>query len=462
MKRAILTHRRDFAAIAVLVVAAALVTGYILRHQPSFTFGQSYYTIYAEFSEASAVTSGQGQPVTIAGVGVGKVGSISLRDGRAVVQMNIDKRYEDRVFRDATVLLRPRTPLKDMYLSLDPGTPAAGRLPAGSTLGPGQTNPDVDVSEILSSLDVDTRNYLLLLLSGGADIFRDPGTKGPGPSPEAVASLRGTLKRFAPLNRDTETFASLLATRQASLRRAIHNLNLVAGSLGSVDTELASLIRSSNTNFTAISSNDAQLEDTLALFPPTLRQADETLTKVKGFANASRTTLTALAPFAHNLSPALKASRSLFEDTTPVIANQLRPFSVSLQPLARTLAPAAASLNKATPALSGSVSQLNTVLNELAHNPGHGKPGYLFYGSWLAHNADSLVSNQDANGAVLQGQLVGNCASLALYQYTIQPNSPSLGMVLDLANLPDVAKLPGVTRTTNPLTGGFTYNCPAN
>ena len=78
MKRAILTHRRDFAAIAVLVVAAALVTGYILRHQPSFTFGQSYYTIYAEFSEASAVTSGQGQPVTIAGVGVGKVGSISV------------------------------------------------------------------------------------------------------------------------------------------------------------------------------------------------------------------------------------------------------------------------------------------------------------------------------------------------------------------------------------------------
>jgi phospholipid/cholesterol/gamma-HCH transport system substrate-binding protein len=460
VKRAILTHRRDFIAIAVLIVAAIIVTGYILRHQPSFTFGQSYYTIDAEFSEASAVTSGQGQPVTIAGVQVGKVGSISLRDGKAVVQMNIDKKYAHRVYRNASVLLRPRTPLKDMYLSLDPGTASAGRLPAGSTLGTGQTNPDVDVSEILSSLDADTRNYLLLLLSGGAQIFRDHGTTSTQPSPDAVANLRGTLKRFAPLDRDTESFASLLATRQRNLRRAVHNLNLVAGSLGSVDTELASLVRSSDTNFTAISQNDAQLEDTLSQFPGTLRQADETLGKVKGFSTAATTTLTALEPFAHNLSPALAAARPLFKDTTPVIANQLRPFSVSLQPLARALAPAAAALNQATPSLSASVGSLNTLFNELAHQPGKGQQGYLFYGAWLAHLIDSVASNQDANGAVLQGQLMANCTDLDEYQNAIEPTSESLSLILQLANLPDVSKLPGVTN--NPSLFGIAKTiCPS-
>jgi phospholipid/cholesterol/gamma-HCH transport system substrate-binding protein len=460
VKRAILTHRRDFIAIAVLMVAAIVVTGYILRHQPSFTFGQSYYTIDAEFSEASAVTSGQGQPVTIAGVQVGKVGSISLRDGKAVVQMNIDKQYAHRVFRNASVLLRPRTPLKDMYLSLDPGTPSAGRLPAGSTLGTGQTNPDVDVSEILSSLDADTRNYLLLLLSGGAQIFRNHGTTSTQPSPNAVANLRGTLKRFEPLDRDTESFASLLATRQRNLRRAIHNLNLVAGSLGSVDTELASLVRSSDTNFAAISENDAQLEDTLSQFPGTLRQADETLGKVKGFSTAATTTLTALEPFAHNLTPALKAVRPLFKDTTPVIANQLRPFSVSLQPVARALAPAAAALNQATPSLSGSISQLNTVLNELAHQPGNGQQGYLFYGAWLAHLVDSLASNADANGAVVQGQLMANCSDLNEFQNAIEPTSESLSLILQLANLPDVSKLPGVKN--NPSLFGIAKTiCPS-
>ena len=463
MKRAILTHRRDFIAIAVLILAAIFVTGYILQHQPSFTFGQSYYTINAEFSEAAAVTSGQGQPITIAGVQVGKIGSITLRDGKAVVQMNIDKQYAHRVYRNATVLLRPRTPLKDMYLSLDPGTSSAGRLPAGSTLGTGSTNPDVDVSEILSSLDVDTRNYLLLLLSGGAQIFRDHGTTSTQPSPDAVANLRGTLKRFEPLDRDTESFASLLATREANLRRAIHNLNLVAGSLGGVDTELASLVRSSNTNFTAISQNDAQLEDTLSQFPGTLRQADQTLGKVKGFATATGTTLAALQPFARNLGPALEAARPLFKDTTPVIADQLRPFSVSLQPLARTLAPAAAALNQATPSLSGSVSQLNTVLNELAYAPGKRQQGYLFYGAWLAHLVDSLASNQDANGAVLQGQLMGNCPSLKLYEYQLAPNAPSLGAIIALANLPDAAKLPGATTSPSPIPGqSQLVNCPAS
>ena len=223
MKRAIRTHRFDFAAIAALIVAAFAVTIYILEHQPSFVFGQSYYTVRAPFATAAAVTPGQGQAVTIAGVQVGQIGGVSLQDGRAVVTMNIYKKYAP-IYNDATVLLRPRTPLKDMYLALDPGTRAAGAVPAGGTLRAANTNPDVDVSEILSSLDADARNYLILLLSGGAQAFHDPGANGAAPSPGAVAGLRGTLKRFAPLNRDTQRFATLLAQRRRNLRRAIHNL----------------------------------------------------------------------------------------------------------------------------------------------------------------------------------------------------------------------------------------------
>ena len=45
MKRAIREHRADFAAIAVLIVAAIAVSTYILEHQPSFVFGQTYYTV---------------------------------------------------------------------------------------------------------------------------------------------------------------------------------------------------------------------------------------------------------------------------------------------------------------------------------------------------------------------------------------------------------------------------------
>ena len=52
MKRAIMIHRIDFAAIVVLVLVAIFVSGYILEHQPSFVFGQSYYTVKAPFATA--------------------------------------------------------------------------------------------------------------------------------------------------------------------------------------------------------------------------------------------------------------------------------------------------------------------------------------------------------------------------------------------------------------------------
>jgi phospholipid/cholesterol/gamma-HCH transport system substrate-binding protein len=456
VKRALREHRMDFAAIAALIIAAIAVTTYILKHQPSFVFGKSYYTVKAEFATAAAVTSGQGQAVTIAGVQVGQVGGVTLRNGLAVVTMNIYKQYAP-IYRNATVLLRPRTPLKDMYLSLDPGTPSSGRVPAGATLGVGSTQPDVDVSEILSSLDADTRNYLVLLLQGGATAFHDHGSTSEAPSPRAVADLQGTLKRFEPLDRDTETFAGLLATRQRDIRGAIHNLNLVANSLGGVEGQLASLISASDTNFSAISANDTQLQSTLSLFPATLRQTTQTLGKVQSFATASATTLHALKPFAQNLGPALRAARPLFKDTTPVIANELRPFSVAVQPLARTLAPAAAKLKVTIPALSSSIAVLNDLFNTLAHQPSGGQQSYLFWGSWLAHIADSLTSDQDANGAALQGIFMGTCAELNFFETQLQPNNQPLGAIFALLNAPDVTKLPGV----KPIAGTTTLSCPA-
>ena len=220
MKRAILTHRRDFIAITALVAGAVAVALFVLLHQPAFTFFKSYYTVKAQFSTGAAVTAGQGQAVTEAGVQVGQVGGVQLENGRAVVTMNIFSKYKP-IYRDATVLLRPRTPLKDMYLALDAGTPAAGTIPDGGVLPVGATSPTIDFDQVLSALDGDTRNYLLLLLAGGAGAFHDRTDPGEAPSPSAVNDLRGTFMRFAPLGRDTKAFATLLSKRNHNLARAI-------------------------------------------------------------------------------------------------------------------------------------------------------------------------------------------------------------------------------------------------
>ena len=440
MRRAIAVHRRDFAAVIALVVLAVVVVGYIFGRQPSFTFGQSYYTVKAQFASAAAVTAGQGQAVDIAGVQVGDVGGVTLSNGRAVVTMNIFKQYAP-IYRDAIVLLRPRTPLKDMYLALEPGTRSAGALPDGSTLAAGATNPDVDFSQILSSLDTDTRDYLLLLLSGGAQAFHDHGATGEPSSARAVADLRGTFKRFAPLTRDTRTFTRLLALRRRNIASAIHGLQGVATSLGSVESELTTLIDSSNTNFTAISSQAANLQAALTLLPGTLQQSATTFDKLRSFAVKSGAAATHLLPFARALAPALVAARPLFRDTTPVIRNQLRPFAVAVQPVARILRPAATQLARATPPLARSIGVLNALLNTLAYQPRGSEQGYLFWGAWLAHIADSLTALQDAQGPTVRGTFMATCPTLNLLETTIERGSPSVGPLLDLLNAPDWSRI---------------------
>ncbi|MGO9753485.1 MAG: MlaD family protein [Solirubrobacteraceae bacterium] len=430
----------DFVAIVILIALAIVVVGYILERQPAFTFGKSYYTVKAEFQAAAAVTAGQGQAVTIAGVAVGLVGGVALQHGRAVVTMDLDKQYAP-IYRNATVLLRPRTPLKDMYLALDPGTRSAGAIPDGGELSAASTEPDIDVDQILSSLDGDTRTYLLLLLAGGSQALQGPGAVGGFPSPATVGHLRGLFKRFAPLDRDVESFASLLATRSREIRRAIHNLQAVVSSLGGVDAELTSLIEASNANFTAISSQDAALQAGITQLPGTLQQTSQTLVKVQAFAAQTGPTLAHLQPFARELAPALRALAPLLRDTKAPVEYQLRPFAVAVAPLVRTLRPATAKLGQATPALSRAVGVLNALFNTLAYQPTSGQPGYLFWGAWLSHIAASLTAMQDANGPIVQGLFIANCSELYLLEASLVYSDPALAPILDLLGAPDWTKI---------------------
>ena len=81
-------------------------------------------------STAQAVTPGQGQTVNVAGVEVGEISRVRLEDGKAIVTLKLDE-GDVPVYQDASVLLRPKTGLKDMVAELTPGTPEAGELPRG-------------------------------------------------------------------------------------------------------------------------------------------------------------------------------------------------------------------------------------------------------------------------------------------------------------------------------------------
>src|SRR2546428_515418 len=199
-------YRTAFIAVVVMIVIAAAVGGYILAHEnlklPSWVpaLGRSFYTLKAEFQTAQALTPGQGQAVTIAGAKVGEVASVNLQNGVATVAMKVTPKYA-RFYRDATLLMRPKTGLQDMTVEVNPGTPAAGRVRSGETIPLSQTAPNINFDEFLSSLDAETRAYLQELLAGAGEGFKENG--------EAVAA---TLKGLDPRARGGHRLAGPAGT----------------------------------------------------------------------------------------------------------------------------------------------------------------------------------------------------------------------------------------------------------
>jgi len=430
VRSAIRKHVKDFAAVVVLFVIGIGVGGYILSQQRLYLpgwvplVGQDFFTLKGEFTTAQAVTPGQGQTVDVAGVKVGEISNVELKNGRAVVTMKILPKY-GAVYRDASMLLRPKTGLKDMIIELSPGNPTSGKLKSGGTVPIQNTLPDINPDEILASLDGDTRAYLRLLLAGGAQGLRNN-----------QAQLAAVFKRFEPTARDVAKITTLLSQRQANLRRVIHNFQLLSTELSTRDASISAFVVSNNAVFQHLANQDANLQATLQLLPPTLVQANSALAKTGRLANALGPSLQALRPSARALGPALVQVRPFLKKTTPIIQNQLRPFTVASIPTIRKLNPAARDLAALTPNLVTTFKVLNYALNELAYNPpGSRDEGFLFWAAWANHLGASVFATQDAQGPIRHGLVEITCSASQVLQQVILAN-PQLSTITQLANLP--------------------------
>jgi phospholipid/cholesterol/gamma-HCH transport system substrate-binding protein len=427
---AIRKHLRDFVAIIVLLVIALIVAVVILANQrlslPAGVpvLGKDYVEVEAELTTAQAVTPGQGQTVNIAGVEVGEIASVDLENGKAVIGMNIERDHA-RIYRDATILLRPKTGLKDMVAELTPGTPEAGELGEGERIPASQTLPDVNLDEILASLDADTRDYLKLLLGDGATALRGNGR-----------DLAQTIRRFEPTARYAREANEQLALRRRNLRRVVHNFSLLMEELGTRDAQVADFVQSSNQVFSTLAGQEANIRATLQELPSTLDATQEALASVDRMASELGPTLEDLRPGARALGPALRDTRPFLVETTPIIREDLRPFARAALPTVRELRPAMRDLAAATPDLTRSFRVLNALLNTLAYNPpGATEEGYLFWLSWANHVGSTVFATQDAHGPIRHGIVVFNCQTAELLE-TVAGTNPALGTLVDLLNGP--------------------------
>ena len=279
--------------------------------------------------------------------------------------MKLTPKYARHIYRDATMLLRPKTQLKDMTVEVNPGTPAAGaderRHDAALADGPERQ---------LRRIPRRPRRRNARLPAGAA------GRRRRRASRTTARPLSATFKRFDPTARDSAGDRhSSCEARHANIARSIHNFRLLMEALG---RQGHSSSPSSSTPPTPCSQTFAK-EDTerpearCTCCPARCARPSKGLGKLAdGRATWSARRCTSCSPFANALAPAQEATTA---------ACRSRPRRSSRTRSGRSRARSCRSVNELEPDHQGtrakrsrswraSFTVLNEFFNELAYNPG--------------------------------------------------------------------------------------------
>ena len=437
MTRAIRKHAGDFGALILLFVIAIGISAFIIYNQdarPAIPLIEAKpKKLNFEFSDAQAVTPGQGQSVRVAGVQVGKITEVHPKNGIAVVTTQIEPKWWNKlhVKSDATGLLRPRTGLKDMFIELDPGGEGQP-VPDNGTIPVENTSPDIDPDEQLSAFDTDTRNYLQLLINGAGKGLKNRGD-----------DLNAVFKALGPTERDLNRVSSAIASRRIALKELVHRYGDLTNTLADKDREIKTLVTSADAVFQAFASQQSNISLAVSRLPGTLRQTSTTLGKVDSYAQLLRPTLNSLRPAFRQLDETNREVLPFVREAYPTTRNKIRPFVRVARPYVRDLRPAAVDLARATPDFTASFHELNRFFNMAAYNPNGAEPvtgnpvkdkardeGYLYWVGWLGELTDSIFSTSDANGSFRRAYLGFDCRTIK----SIVGANPGAGDLIGLLN----------------------------
>jgi phospholipid/cholesterol/gamma-HCH transport system substrate-binding protein len=407
MARQLRAQLRNLVAVVVMLVLGLVTTYVIFQNQRLRIpiFEERPFELKAEFETAQAVVPGQGQTIRVAGVRVGDVEKVELVDGAGVVTFAIDREYLP-IYRDASILMRPTTGLKDMFFQLDPGSASAGEYEEGDTVPMANTAPDVNFHDVLSSLDGETQSYLRLLLIGAG--------KGLSDRDRELGKLLGNL---GPINRNMAELNRAVAERRHELARFTHNLAVLTTRVGKAEQELTRLVSSSSQYLGEIADQSTDVTRLVRGLPGTLTEGKQALISMRRLATVMGPAFNELRPFARNLESLNESNLRFAEAVTPVIRDEIRPFVREARARIPDVRRGATRFAATSPRLEAIFAKLNRLGNMASNNPRGAEPagtpgrdeGYLFWVSWLAHNTSQVFASGDGNGFYRRVYLTMGC-----------------------------------------------------
>lgn len=244
--------------------------------------------------------------VRISGVPVGKVVG-KRRDGnRTLIELEMQPPYAP-VRHDARVTLRRKTLLGEGYIELTPGSSSAPFVREGGQLPASNVLPSVELDEVFSTFDDETRALTRAWLrdwAAGVDGRGQDLSDTLGHLPQAVGSAGDVL--------------SVLRSQRAATRALVRDSARAFGVLSREDARVQELITSGAEVFATTASREADLRETVRGLPPFLRDLRGALLEAERLAAPLRPAVRDLRPAARALPSTLRRAAALSPDLEAV------------------------------------------------------------------------------------------------------------------------------------------------
>jgi phospholipid/cholesterol/gamma-HCH transport system substrate-binding protein len=282
---------RRFAAFA---LTSVLLTAWIGSQITGSTPGGAY-TLHASFDDVAGLRDGD--DVRLAGIPIGRVRSIKVVDGRAVVELDVDPSV--RVAEDATVAVRWRNLIGQRYLAIQPGD---------------STVILVDGSEITHVEDVVDLGRLVNQLA--------PLAQSVGPDQinrvldALVTAFEGNDGAFDLLVDDMADLTAALGQRQALVDQLLADSATVSDALASRDQQIAAMV----SNVAAIT---GAVESTDQLLARSVDELSQFTTTASGVLTRSQADLGAVVEFVSQLTGTAVADLDTIEEAIQTLPPML-------------------------------------------------------------------------------------------------------------------------------------------
>jgi phospholipid/cholesterol/gamma-HCH transport system substrate-binding protein len=286
-------------------------------------------------------------PVRIAGVEVGKITKVEHKDGSeyGVVTMEIEDSGLP-IHEDATLKIRPRLFLEgNFFVDMTAGTPGTPTIDDGHTIPVTQTAYPVQLDQILTTLQEDTRKDLQVLLDGfgtalvhqptaAEDVGQDPDVESESGAQALNDSLAYTPEGLKNAARVQKAF---LGTEPHDLRKLVAGLQKTAAGLSQNEEQLKDFFTNFNRTMIALADEQDSLREAIHLLGPTIERAHsyfghfaQALPSTRAFVREfipgvkeTPETIRAAGPFFDQFIPLVGKAElgGLLSDLTPVTAS---------------------------------------------------------------------------------------------------------------------------------------------